>query len=118
MILIISRVTLEKNAWTYFWGNKLLVFIKCSLRNEFLSDTLYYRLSVTYVRMLANVAHGKSWIRDNNFRGWRMCLVTTNPYNDLPLCTNVSEHTGSSGNAHSYFLLLCTIRETKRLGIL
>ena len=28
MILIISRVTLEKNAWAYFWENKLLFFIK------------------------------------------------------------------------------------------
>ena len=28
MILIISRATLEKNAWTYFWENKLLFFIK------------------------------------------------------------------------------------------
>jgi len=77
--------------------------LNTSLRNEFLSDTLYYRLSVTlYVRMLANIAHGKSWFRDDNFRGWRMCLVKTNPYDDLPLYTYVSEHIGSSGNAPSY----------------
>ena len=61
--------------------------LNTSQQNEFLSDTLYYRLSVTYVRMLANVAHGNSWFRDDNFRGWRMCLVKTNPYNDLPLYT-------------------------------
>jgi hypothetical protein len=72
------------------------------LRNEFLSDTLYYRLSAAlYVRMLANVAHGNCWFRDYNFRGWRMCLDKTNPYNDLPLYTYVSEHTGSSGNTPS-----------------
>lgn len=45
------------------------------LQNEFLSDTICYKLSLTlYVRIPANVAHGMGWFRDGNFRGWRMCV--------------------------------------------